>query len=189
MALNGVLERLDSPDEPSVGELGGPESGTSHQVRLVALGPALAGKYAATLRRNAEHLQLDPVEANLTDEEVTAQLEDADDPNVKFAVMLGDAVIGRVDLNPVAPPRYAVGYWIDAHFTRRGHGAAAVALAVEHARDALGATDVYAGVTHGNHASVRLLQRVGFVLVADMGEYERFHLPLDGGEPRNPSVD
>lgn len=26
----------------------------------------------------------------------------------------GQSIVGRIDLNPVDPPRYAIGYWLDA---------------------------------------------------------------------------
>jgi hypothetical protein len=45
---------------------------------------------------------------------------------------------------------------------------------VEH--DALGATDVFAGVTHGNAASAAVLMRVGFEGVAPFPEYDRYQM-------------
>lgn len=159
------------------------------KVTLAVLDASLAAQYAAAYRRNAAHLHLEPDEAQVTDATMAERLDDPADRNVKFAVVLDGAVVGRVDLNPVAPPKYTIGYWIDHCVAGRGYGRAAVRLAIEHARRALGATDVYAGVTHGNEASVRLLRGVGFLKVADMGDYERFHKPLDGGQPRNPDDD
>lgn len=41
------------------------------------------------------------------------------------------------------------------------------------ARVVLSATDVYAGVTHGNIASVNLLQRLGFTPVAQFDTHTR----------------
>lgn len=44
-------------------------------------------------------------------------------------------------------------------------------------------TDIFAGVTHGNHRSVNLLQRLGFRAVAEFETYTRFHRWLDPAEP------
>lgn len=53
-----------------------------------------------------------------------------------------------------------------------------MAALLDHARDGLGATDVFAGVTHGNTPSVALLRRLGFDVAADLDGYTRFHLSL-----------
>ncbi|HLU57581.1 MAG TPA: hypothetical protein VKZ81_19165 [Pseudonocardia sp.] len=45
------------------------------------------------------------------------------------------------------------------------------------AEDVLGATDVYAGVGHGNVRSAALLARLGLTPVARFESYTRFHLP------------
>ncbi len=150
------------------------------------LDPSQGSEYAALLRRNAAYLRAEPGEVRRTDEEVASSFGEAGDANVKFGIRLAGLLIGRVDLNPVAPPKYAIGYWIDAQHTGCGHARSAVALVVEFAEEDLGATDVYGGVDKGNEASARVLRRNGFLWVADMGSYDRFHLPLDGGEPRNP---
>ncbi|MGO4604485.1 GNAT family N-acetyltransferase [Terrabacter sp. 2YAF2] len=156
------------------------------RVSLAPLTNDLAGEYGALLARNARHLDLTPAERHRTPAEHVAEWADTTDRNIRFAVLLEGRLIGRIDLNPVSPPKYSLGYWIDAHHTGHGYATAAVALATRHARDELGATDVYGGVNKGNNASVAVLHRNGFVHVADLGTYDRFHLPLDGGEPRNP---
>jgi RimJ/RimL family protein N-acetyltransferase len=112
--------------------------------------------------------------------------EDPDNLDIKFAVMLNGELVGRVDLNPVDPPKYAIGYWIDEPHNGRGVGSAAVGLAIEHARSTSSATDLYAGVVSDNRASITVLERNGFTRVAELDTHIRYHLPLDGGQPRNP---
>jgi len=96
---------------------------------------------------------------------------------------------GRVDLVPVDPPRYGLGYWLSAEATGKGLASAAVRALLDHAGSVLGATDVFAGVTHGNTPSEALLRRLGFRVVTDLGQYSRFHLSLARPRPVEPSTE
>ncbi|WP_088282374.1 GNAT family N-acetyltransferase [Kineosporia sp. A_224] len=79
---------------------------------------------------------------------------------------------------PVDPPRYGLGYWVRASSQGRGLASAAVGALLEHAQTRCGATDVFAGVTHGNDRSVALLRRLGFVEAATFERYTRFRRRL-----------
>jgi RimJ/RimL family protein N-acetyltransferase len=96
----------------------------------------------------------------------------------RFGIFLQERLIGRVDLVAVDPPKYSVGYWLAKEAVGRGYATAAIAALAALARDELGASDIYAGVTHGNIRSESLLERLGFVRVARFERYTRFHLPL-----------
>jgi RimJ/RimL family protein N-acetyltransferase len=87
---------------------------------------------------------------------------------------------GRAELVAVDPPKYGLGYLLDMNECGRGVATEAVRSLVEYAFDSLGATDVFAGVTHGNERSVTLLQRLGFDRVAQFESYDRFHLGASG---------
>ena len=95
-----------------------------------------------------------------------------------FCILHEQAIIGRADLIAVDPPRYGIGYWLASGATGKGFATAAVAALAQEARDALGASDLYAGVTHGNAKSVAVLERAGFRHVTDFERYARFHLAL-----------
>jgi ribosomal-protein-serine acetyltransferase len=150
------------------------------EVRIRELGPADAVDYHALVQRNAGHLTRlgdyrDEVAAGVAD--FTAQFSAPAEVPVRFGVELDGRLVGRVDLVPVDPPRYGLGYWVAEDVTGRGLATAAVAALLGHARQ-IGATDVFAGVTHGNVPSVALLRRLGFAVVADFESYTRFHLSL-----------
>lgn len=100
--------------------------------------------------------------------------------NFRYGIHLGDRMIGRVDLVlvPVAAPHYTIGYWLRRDSTGRGYAIAACNTVIEYARAALSATDIFAGVTHGNHRSIALLKRLGFRPVAEFATYTRFQLCL-----------
>ena len=76
-----------------------------------------------------------------------------------------------------------IGYWLDSEFTGKGYASACCQTVIDHARSSLGATDIFAGVTHGNAKSVAVLERLGFHRVEEFETYNRFHLHF--GEPVN----
>ncbi|MEV4636872.1 GNAT family N-acetyltransferase [Actinoplanes sp. NPDC049548] len=145
---------------------------------LRQLTPEDAAEYHALVQRNAAHLTRhgdyrEEVAATL--DEVTARLTEPGP--LRYGVVLGDRLIGRVDLIAVDPPRYGLGYWLSEDATGHGYATKAVAAVLRHART-LAATDVYAGVTHGNDRSVALLRRLGFTRAASFDSYDRYHLAV-----------
>lgn len=129
------------------------------------------------LQRNAAHLtqrgDFDE-EVALTVDEVRARL---DDGIVRFGIDDDGNLVGHLALVPVNPPSWTVGYWVDAAHCGRGVCTEAVRLALDEAR-ALGAVDLYAGVTHGNEPSMAVLRKVGFSVEADLDTYTRFKRAL-----------
>jgi RimJ/RimL family protein N-acetyltransferase len=97
---------------------------------------------------------------------------------LRFGIFVRDELVGRIDLVPVDPPRYGLGYWLARHATGSGHATLALRALLDHARDQLRACDIFAGVTHGNAPSEALLRRTGFVPVARFDTYNRFHRNL-----------
>jgi len=81
------------------------------------------------------------------------------DTNVRLGIWSGNQVIGRVDLNPIDPPKWVLGYWVDEASTGRGIVAAACRAAIGHATT-LGATEIYAGVTNGNTIRQREVDKI-----------------------------
>jgi RimJ/RimL family protein N-acetyltransferase len=155
-------------------------------LELSELLPADAVEYHQLISRNSEHLSADYAEeAAATLDAVRNYFLHPPDRNLRMGIRLHTRLIGRVDLNPVAPPRYAIGYWLDAASCGRGYATAACTALIAHARVRLGATDIYAGVRYGNDRSVALLARLRFTELARLATYTRFHLPL-AGERRHP---
>ena len=95
--------------------------------------------------------------------------DDPDDHSV--AVVLDGLVIGTVSLEladgmgqPGMPARTQahLGYIFDPAYAGRGYATESVAAVVTHAVDTLGVRRVTAGCFADNHASVRILEKVGF---------------------------
>ncbi len=148
---------------------------------LTELTVADTDAYYALVQASREHLTAfgdydGEVAASL--EEVREALANPSDRNLRFAIRLEGELIGRIDLVPVDPPRYAIGYWLGAHATGKGYATAAAAALIGYAREQLAATDIFGGVTKGNAKSVAVLERLGFRAVTEFDTYTRYHLPL-----------
>jgi RimJ/RimL family protein N-acetyltransferase len=87
-------------------------------------------------------------------------------------------MVGRIVPVPVDLPAYGMGYSVTNPQQGKGFASASVIAIVDHAA-ALGATEVFAGVSHGNAASRRVLEKCGFVEVAKLGSCTRFRPPID----------
>lgn len=92
-----------------------------------------------------------------------------------FRIVMESVPVGLIHLVPVDPPRFGLGYWLAESATGHGYATAAVKAIVVYAREQRGATDVFAGVTHGNEKSSAVLARCGFQQVADFDHYTRWH--------------
>jgi len=109
-------------------------------------------------------------------DQIADELSEVAGRHWRFGVFLESELIGRVDLSEVEPRRYSLGYWLAASQTGRGLATASVRRVLEFGFGDLMATDIYAGVTHGNIPSVSLLIRLGFTAVARFDTYTRFRL-------------
>jgi RimJ/RimL family protein N-acetyltransferase len=87
-------------------------------------------------------------------------------------------MVGRIVPVPVDPSAYGMGYWVTNPQQGKGFASASVIAIVGYAA-ALGATEVFAGVSHGNAASRRVLEKCGFVEVAKLDFCTRFRRPID----------
>lgn len=98
--------------------------------------------------------------------------------NLRFGIFMQQQLVGRMDLIAVAPPRYSLGYWLAQGATGRGYATAALKALLEYATKELHASDIFAGVTHGNTRSAAVLERAGFVPAEAFKDYVRFHRVL-----------
>lgn len=96
----------------------------------------------------------------------------------RLAVRYDGRLAGRIDLIAVDPPRYSIGYWLGVDAVGRGLATQACGRLIEYAGTELGATEIYAGVTHGNERSVALLTRLGFDRAERFDGYTRFRLVI-----------
>ncbi|MFF9199868.1 GNAT family N-acetyltransferase [Streptomyces sp. NPDC014779] len=145
--------------------------------------------YYALIDRNREHLtRHGDYQALAASDHETAHAELLDDPHpsLRCGVFLHSALIGRVDLVAVNPPKFGLGYWLDHEATGQGYATAACRTLIEYGATVLGATDVFAGVTHGNDRSGDVLTRLGFKVAEVFETYTRYHRALVITGPSSP---
>jgi RimJ/RimL family protein N-acetyltransferase len=146
---------------------------------------------AVTLHRllqdNAEHLRASgDYDAEIVTGEAGWRAEfaayaDGREPAYSFGMWLdGARMIGRIVLVPVDPPRYGVGYWVVNSQQGKGFATASLSTILRYA-GWLGATEVFAGVLHGNIASRRVLDACGFEIVTELDTHTRFRRLLREG--------
>lgn len=149
-------------------------------LELRSLLPGDGSAYADLLRSSAEHLTRhgDYVDAVAAPADVHAAAFAELDPRHNFGIYENDVLVGSVELVPHDPPKFGLGYLLAHSACGRGIATLAVHAAAGHARSTHIATDLFAGVTHGNHKSIAVLQRVGFARIATFETYARYHLDL-----------
>ncbi|MBO0874769.1 MAG: GNAT family N-acetyltransferase [Pseudonocardia sp.] len=150
-------------------------------LELRELTEADAEAYYDMVERNRAHIARygdHQDERRASRRDMCGDLENPPCPNIRYGIWLGDRLIGRADLAPVDPPRYSLGYWLDEWHTGRGYTTAACAALIEYARTELCASDIVAGVAHGNAKSVAVLERLGFRPVSELETYTQYRLQL-----------
>lgn len=120
--------------------------------------------------------------AQSTLEEIEAYFSNPADVNIRMGIWRGSELMGRVDLHPVEPRAYVLGYWIGSEYSGNGYVTASCRAMIDYGREQLGATDFWAGVTHGNERSIAVLERLGFRRVERLEGHTRFHLQTEKGK-------
>ena len=131
------------------------------------------------VQQNRDHLTRHGDFGELADRalnDTTRDLEESDE--LLFGIFAQRHLVGTASLVAVNPPRYGCGFWLAESATGRGIASAAVTRLVDFARRDLSASDVFAGVTHGNDRSAAVLERSGFVRTVEFQNHTRFHRDL-----------
>lgn len=145
------------------------------ELHLRGLGQADAENLHRLIQENHAHLTAHGDYAKLAATSLDDLRAELAVPNsLRFGLFVNDSLVGCMDLIAVDPPRYGLGYWLARNATGRGYATTALNALLSYAAQSLGATEVFAGVTHGNAASEAVLRRAGFAEVARFDTYTRF---------------
>ncbi|MEO3934207.1 GNAT family N-acetyltransferase [Micrococcaceae bacterium Sec7.4] len=88
--------------------------------------------------------------------------------DVPWVLTDGEAIVGLMTLSGIVRGPFLsahLGYWVDKDCNGRGIGSAAVAFAVDAAREELGLHRLQAATLQHNAASQKILQRSGFTAI------------------------
>lgn len=102
----------------------------------------------------------------VADAEAWVRLVEGEDPPVNFAIEVDGQVVGGIGLErgkDIERITAELGYWLGRAFWGRGIVSAAVRGVTAYAFSTLGLTRVYALSFARNHASLRVLEKAGYV--------------------------
>jgi len=120
------------------------------------------------LQHDREGAALAGVEGDFVSEEMfrdrmTALMsEEAEAPTV-FTIMVNGEVAGTISRTPGSSGKILVSYWLDRKFWGAGIATAAFAQMLMEAPKKLVGEPMFAAVINGNRASVRVLEKFGFI--------------------------
>ena len=80
-----------------------------------------------------------------------------------FSIMVGDTVAGTISCTQGPSGKMQVSYWLDRAFWGKGIATAAFASLLGEMPKNLRGQPMYAAVIEGNKASVKVLQKFGFI--------------------------
>lgn len=112
-------------------------------------------------------------------EDLRGYFADPPDENLPMGIWRGTELMGRVDLVPVDPPDFGLGYWLGAEYCGRGYATAAVRALIGYSRQAFEVSAVWTGVKEANVKSRAVLERVGFSVVEVRPTHIRYRLVCD----------
>ena len=133
----------------------------------------------AVLRENTTHLsaQGDEFDQLLSVDELRAKLATKTPLDHWYVLVVDDVIVGRMDLVDLGTRQAVFGYWLAADATGRGFTTTAGRAVMDLARS-LDIREIYAGVSTGNTASERVLQRLGFEQIQTLSDRTRWRLAL-----------
>ena len=150
------------------------------EVTLRELTERDAHVYFELVQRNREHLTQfgDYKElVSLTLWDIEVDFANRPDDKVRMGIWRKAELMGRIDLSSVALGAFVLGYWIGSEYLGKGYVTAGCSALLDYGQKALGATEYWAGVPHGNTKSAAVLERVGFSAVERLEYHTCFYMP------------
>ena len=151
-------------------------------VRLALLTIDDADEYFDLIQANRDHLTQhgDYVDLFAKDRrQIAGELAGSSGSERIFGIVVAKAIVGSVALIRYTPETYGIGYWISSDCEGRGYVTACCDALISAAKSDLGAKEMWAGITHGNRASIAVVTRLGFELAREQSTHLSFLLRLD----------
>ncbi len=88
-----------------------------------------------------------------------------------FTVRYCDEIVGQVILWDIEDRKASISYWIDENYCGQGIGTTAVGLVAKYAKENLDLYIIEAAIREGNFSSIRLVEKLGFMLMGRKPKY------------------
>lgn len=134
----------------------------------------LVSRSQAHLTQYGDYQEL--VELSLA--EIQSSLSAPPGESLRMGIWRGAELIGRVDLNPVAPGVYVLGYWLGAAYTGHGYMTAACRTLMDYASQTRAVREFWTGVRQANRKSAAVVERLGFTIYEELPDHIRYRLVL-----------
>lgn len=87
-------------------------------------------------------------------------------------------LVGRVDVSPVAPETYTIGYWISEGCARKGFVISSCRAIMSYLSRTRTVREYWAGVRNINRESIAIVEHLGFSIYEQLPERRRYRLLL-----------
>lgn len=148
------------------------------QLNLRILKAADSGCLYKLIQRNRQHLTkagdyLDYVERSQQDHH--SVLTNPESTEYIFGMMNEEELVGVVSIIQHKPAVFGLGYWLNENSMGHGFAAQSVASVISYLFEQ-SADEIWAGISHGNTASINLVTRFGFELVREQPSHKSYCL-------------
>jgi ribosomal-protein-alanine N-acetyltransferase len=104
-----------------------------------------------------------PSPYTLADAEFFINLKIDQDPVTNFAIVIDNEVCGVIGIDNFGDDKPLIGYWLSEQYWGKSITTEAVKLFTAYSLNHLGITQLYADVASKNPASIRVLEKAGYV--------------------------
>ena len=169
------------PDPIGAAFIGLPPGYTiGEDLAIKRLSAAHAAALFELIQRNRSHLTQHGDYRELVDlDAATLAARLSLDTEAAFGIFLQGELIGTVTLIHYQKGVCGLGYWISSEQTGRGYVGLSCQALIDLARSHLDVREFWAGITHGNEASIAVVSRLGFVLERTQPTHLSYLLRLD----------
>jgi ribosomal-protein-serine acetyltransferase len=98
---------------------------------------------------------------------------------LRMGLWRGMELMGQVDLNPVAPGVFVLGYWLGEEFIGHGYMTAACGAIMDYARQTRAVKEFWAGIRPANLKSAAVAERLGSSVFEELSDRKRYRLLMD----------
>jgi ribosomal-protein-serine acetyltransferase len=113
----------------------------------------------------------------MTSKDIAVEFSNKDEKGpFRMGIWHDNKLVGRVDISPVAPETYNLGYWISEGYSRRGYVTSSCRAIMDYVSLNRTVREYWAGIRNVNFESIAILENLGFSLYEQLPERRRYRL-------------